>query len=75
MRIPRGLYKHFKGNLYEVIGVAHHSETDEAFVVYRPLYGKGKLTIRPLEMFIEQVDRDGYKGSRFFCVMDFRDED
>ena len=68
MEIKPGIYKHFKGNEYQVYDVAQHSETFELFVVYRPLYGERKLTIRPLTMFMEEVDRDGYKGPRFFYV-------
>jgi hypothetical protein len=60
-----GLYRHFKGNNYYVIGVAQHSETDEALVVYRPLYGDGGLRVRPVAMFVEHVERDGYAGPRF----------
>lgn len=48
-----GLYRHYKGKHYEVIGVAKHSETLETLVVYRPLYGEQGLWVRPLEMFIE----------------------
>lgn len=53
---PRpGRYRHYKGNEYEVIGLARHSETEEVVVVYRPLYGARELWIRPHAMFIEQV--------------------
>ena len=50
-----GRYRHYKGNDYEVLGVARHSETEEEYVVYRPLYGAGGLWIRPLGMFLESV--------------------
>ena len=60
-----GRYRHFKGNFYEVIGVATHSATREPFVVYRPLYGDGGLFVRPLAMFMETVDRDGKVQPRF----------
>ena len=50
-----GRYRHYKGNDYEVLGVARHSETEEKYVVYRPLYGAGGLWIRPLGMFLESV--------------------
>ena len=53
--IPTGIYRHYKGNSYQVIGVAKHSETEEDVVVYRALYGEGGLWVRPLEMFCEQV--------------------
>nr|AIA91019.1 DUF1653 [uncultured Ruminococcus sp.] len=60
-----GIWRHFKGGRYELIGVARHSETDEPHVVYRPLYGSGGLWVRPLLMWTELVDRDGYRGPRF----------
>ena len=60
-----GRYRHFKGNEYEVIGVARHSETLEERVVYRALYGDGGLWVRPAAMWTEQVERDGYCGPRF----------
>lgn len=50
-----GRYRHYKGNDYEVLGVARHSETEEEYVVYRQLYGAGGLWIRPLGMFLESV--------------------
>ena len=55
-----GRYRHFKGNEYEVIGVARHSETLEEMVVYRALYGDGGLWVRPLAMFLSKVDREKY---------------
>lgn len=54
--IEPGLYRHYKGNDYEVVGVATHSETGESLVVYRALYGEFGLWVRPLEMFEELVD-------------------
>lgn len=60
-----GKYKHYKGNLYEVIGVARHSETEEELVVYRALYGEYGLWIRPLSMFVENVEIDGVIMPRF----------
>ncbi|ADR33064.1 protein of unknown function DUF1653 [Sulfuricurvum kujiense DSM 16994] len=51
--VKSGLYRHYKGKYYEVIGVAKHSETEELLVVYRPLYGEQGLWVRPLEMFDE----------------------
>ena len=50
-----GRYRHYKGNDYEVLGVARHSETEEEYVVYRQHYGAGGLWIRPLGMFLESV--------------------
>ena len=60
-----GKYRHYKGKEYEVIGVAKHSETLEDLVVYRHLYGEGELWVRPLAMFIEDVEIDGKKIPRF----------
>ena len=60
-----GTYRHYKGNLYEVIGTATHSETEETLVVYRPLYGAGGLWVRPLEMFLSDVEVDGVRVPRF----------
>ena len=54
--IEPGLYRHYKGNDYEVVGIATHSETGESLVVYRALYGEFGLWVRPLEMFEELVD-------------------
>jgi hypothetical protein len=51
----KGKYRHFKGKLYEVIDIAHHSETQEAMVVYRALYGEHGLWVRPVEMFFETI--------------------
>ena len=58
--IRPGRYRHFKGNEYEVIGIARHSETEEPLVVYRALYGEGKMCARPVEMFYSEVDRAKY---------------
>ena len=68
MEIKPGKYRHFKGNLYEVIGIAHHSETMEELVVYRALYGERGLWVRPAAMWTETVDRDSYQGPRFQYV-------
>ncbi|WP_027967647.1 DUF1653 domain-containing protein [Halomonas halocynthiae] len=51
-----GIYRHYKGPLYEVVGVAQHSETEESVVVYRALYGDYGLWVRPLGMFTETVE-------------------
>ena len=63
-----GRYRHFKGNEYEVLGVAKHTETMEPMVVYRALYGEGGLWVRPLSMWMETVERDGYSGPRFVYI-------
>lgn len=63
--IRAGRYRHFKGNEYEVLGIARHSETREEMVVYHALYGEGGLWVRPAAMWDEQIDRDGYTGPRF----------
>lgn len=63
--IQPGRYRHYKGNDYEVIGIAKHSETEEDMVVYRTLYGNYDLWIRPLNMFCEDVQLDGKGVPRF----------
>ena len=70
MEIKPGKYRHFKGNLYEVIGTASHSETMEPMVVYRALYGERGLWVRPAAMWSEIVDKDGYYGPRFQFLED-----
>ncbi|MFO0864906.1 MAG: DUF1653 domain-containing protein [Gemmataceae bacterium] len=66
-----GRYRHFKGNLYEVIGLARHSETREELVVYRPLYGESGLWVRPRAMFEETVTHEGKVVPRFCRIEDF----
>lgn len=62
---PTGLYRHYKGGLYEVIGTARHSESLEPMTVYRALYGAHGLWVRPAAMFHEQVTIDGVLQARF----------
>ena len=68
MDIQPGIYRHFKGNRYEVIGLANHSETMEPMVVYRALYGEGGLWVRPASMWNETIERDGKVFMRFTPV-------
>ena len=63
--IKKGIYLHYKGGRYEVIGVAKHSESLEEMVVYRALYGEGELWVRPASMWNEWVEKDGEKVLRF----------
>ena len=67
-RLKSGIYKHYKGNEYRVIDTATHSETLEEVVVYRPLYGEGKLWVRPLDMFLETVEVNGKTVERFSFI-------
>ncbi|MBA2611851.1 MAG: DUF1653 domain-containing protein [Bacteroidetes bacterium] len=67
MKIELGLYKHYKGNTYEVTGFAKHSETLEEMVVYKATYQKEgeNLWVRPLKMFVEEIVVDGKSLKRF----------
>ncbi len=72
-KIKLGRYQHYKGKFYEVLGVARHSETLEELVVYRALYdspefGKDQIWVRPLKMFLEEVEFNGKKVPRFKFV-------
>jgi hypothetical protein len=71
--IKPGRYQHFKGNYYEVLGIARHSETKEELVVYRSLYdspefGKNALWVRPKKMFLELIEHQGKLIPRFRFV-------
>ena len=68
MDIKQGKYRHFKGNEYRVIGIAHHSETMEPMVVYQALYGEQGLWVRPAAMWNETVEHEGRRVPRFCFV-------
>ena len=68
MEIKIGTYRHFKGNEYEVLYIAKHSETQEEMVVYRALYGEGGVWVRPASMWNEEVEREGKTYKRFTFV-------
>ena len=70
--IRPGRYRHYKGNDYEVVGIARHSETEEELVVYRTLYGDSSLWVRPLAMFMGDVVVDGRQVPRFAWVEDLQ---
>ena len=65
-----GRYRHFKGNEYEVLYVATHSETMEPMVVYRALYGEGGVWVRPAAMWNEEILRNGKRIRRFVRIED-----
>lgn len=66
--VPQGIYRHYKGNMYQVLHTAYHSETEEALVVYRCLYGEYGVWVRPLSIFSETIIRDGNQIPRFELV-------
>ncbi|MGP5203428.1 DUF1653 domain-containing protein [Psychrobacter aquimaris] len=66
--IPQGIYRHYKGNLYQVLHTAQHSETEEMLVVYRCLYGEYGVWVRPLSMFSETVEVEGKQVPRFELI-------
>ena len=66
--VPQGIYRHYKGNLYQVLHTAQHSETEESLVVYRCLYGDYDVWVRPLTMFIGTVTVDGKQVPRFELI-------
>ena len=68
MEIKKGKYRHYKGNEYEVLFTAKHSETLEEMVVYRALYGNGEIWTRPASMWNETIEKDGETKRRFTYV-------
>lgn len=70
-----GLYRHYKGGQYQVLGTARHSENDELLVVYRCLYDNNSLWVRPLTMFMESVEQDGRQEPRFQRIGEDCDQD
>lgn len=74
-KIKTGLYRHYKGNDYEVIGTARHSETLETLVVYKPLYNDTGIWVRPLGMFQEKLSLNGKLVSRFSYLEAKKDND
>lgn len=70
---PQGIYRHYKGNLYQVLHTAQHSETEETLVVYRCLYGKYGVWVRPLAMFTEMVTVNGKQIPRFEMIKHLAD--
>ncbi len=63
--MEKGIYRHFKGNNYELLYIAKHSETMEEMVVYKALYGEGGIWVRPLKMWSEEVVFEGKPVKRF----------
>lgn len=64
----KGIYRHYKGNLYELVDIVNHSETLEKMVLYRALYGEKELWVRPISMWNEEVEVNGKKVKRFELV-------
>lgn len=75
---PQQIYRHFKGNLYQIVAIARHSETLEALVIYQALYGDFEYFARPLHMFMDELDKEKYRGvtqrDRFELVRTVMDE-
>ncbi len=66
--VINGIYRHYKGNLYKVSGLAKHSETEEDLVVYMQLYGDYAIWVRPMKMWNEIIEKDGKKYKRFELI-------
>jgi hypothetical protein len=71
MYLPKGIYKHYKNNLYELLEIATHSETGEKLIVYRALYGEYGVWVRPLSMFTEEIEWESKKIKRFELIKEF----
>lgn len=67
-KIKPGIYEHYSGKQYDIIGVARHSETLEDMVVYQARYGENDIWVRPYDMFLETVEIDGKKVPRFKLI-------
>ena len=72
--VARVIYRQYKGNLYQVLHTAQHSETEELLVVYRCLYGEYDVWVRPLTMFTETVEVDGKEIPRFELIKALADQ-
>jgi len=70
MELAKGVYKHYKGNMYEVYMTARHSETEEWMVVYKALYGEQGMWVRPYNIFVEELEVEGTLVPRFQKVED-----
>ena len=68
--VKLGKYQHFKGNYYQVLHIARHSETEEYLVVYHPESDKSDIWVRPIAMFNESIERDGKTIQRFQYIAD-----
>ena len=66
--MKKGIYQHFKGNKYELLEIATHSETLEKMVVYKALYGECGIWVRPAHMWNEEVEHNGKKVPRFVLI-------
>ena len=66
--IKKVTYKHYKGNMYQVLHIANHSETLEKMVVYKALYGEGEIWVRPASMWEEEIEINGKTVKRFELI-------
>lgn len=66
--LKKGFYRHFKGNIYELLDIAKNSETQEEMVIYRACYGDRDLWVRPASMWDEEIERDGEIFKRFTYI-------